>query len=127
MVFFQKAWSSGRAGLLSVAVLLAGAAGCTWTDGRGTHQLIVGVGFGIITTTNRPGVDVSDTRLLGAMAGPGGASAGWMLHHQVEINPVIASNVVISIQTGHGGITVKNFNPYTVNTNLPAQTKPENQ
>ena len=49
---------------------VAGDAGCSWTDKNGTHHLIVGIGFGVVTTTNRAGVDVYDARVLGGEIGP---------------------------------------------------------
>jgi hypothetical protein len=99
--------------LLLVALLLGG---CAWTDKSGTHHLIVGIGFGVITTTNRPGVDVWDSHVLGAEAGPSGFGVGWMGHNRVVLDPVLASNVVVSIQARHFGVTVKNFDPYSKNT-----------
>ena len=96
--------------------------GCSWTDQHGTHHLIVGIGFGVVTTTNRPGVEVYDARVLGLMAGPEGAGAGWMRQHQVAIDPALASNVVIGIKANPFNLTVKNFDPYS--TNQLTQTKP---
>lgn len=92
--------------------------GCSWTDKGGTHHLVVGIGFGVITTTNCPGVDVYDSRVLGGEFGPNGVGLGWMQHHRVTIDPALASNVVVSIKSSHLGITVKNFDPYQTNTNV---------
>ena len=92
--------------------------GCSWTDTGGTHRLIVGVGFGVITTTNRPGVEVRDSRVLGGEIGPEGVGVGWMQHHQVTIDPALASNVVVSVKANPFALTVKNFDPYSVNTNI---------
>jgi hypothetical protein len=103
--------------LIPCMALSFGLAGCSWTDKGGTHRLIIGLGFGLITTTNRPGVDVYDARILGGEFGPDGVGLGWMHHHRVEINPAIASNVVISVKAGHWGISVKNFDPYGSDTN----------
>lgn len=98
--------------------------GCAWTDTSGTHHLIVGIGFGVITTTNRPGVEVRDIRFMGGEIGPDGAGLGWMQHHQVAIDPALASNVVVSIKSNPFALTVKNFDPYSVNTNF--QQTPNN-
>jgi hypothetical protein len=106
-----------------ICLLASGLAlvGCSWTDSGGTHHLIVGVGFGIITTTNRSGVEVRDSRVLGGEIGPDGAGLGWMQHHRVAIDPALASNVVVSIKASRMGITVKNFDPYSSNTNTVKQ------
>jgi len=92
--------------------------GCSWTDAGGTHHLIVGVGFGVITTTNRPGVEVRDSRFLGGEIGPDGAGVGWVQHHHVAIDPALASNVVVSVNASPFALTVKNFDPYSANTNF---------
>lgn len=86
--------------------------GCSWTDKYGTHHLIVGVGFGLITTTNRLGVDVYESAVLGAAAGPDGAGIGWMQHHSVQIDPALVSNVVISIKSNPTSLTITNYTPF---------------
>jgi len=101
--------------------ILAGTAGCSWTDKSGTHHLIVGLGFGIITTTNCTGVEVRDSQVLGAAVEADGAGIGWMRHHRVAINPTLASNVVISIKANPCSLTVKNFDPYSTVTNKPTK------
>ncbi len=101
---------------LALALLL-GLSGCSWTDRRGTHHLIVGIGFGIITTTNTAGVEVSDSSVLGLLAGQEGAGAGWMRHHRVVIDPALASNAVISVKSSPGRLTIKNFDPGWLGTN----------
>jgi hypothetical protein len=119
-----------RQNILSVIWLLASSlvlSGCSWTDSGGTHHLIVGLGFGIITTTNRSGVEVRDSRVLGGEIGPDGVGLGWMQHHRVAIDPAVASNVVISIKASRMGITVKNFDPYSSNTNTVKQGTPAKQ
>jgi hypothetical protein len=98
-----------------------GICGCSWTDAGGTHHLIVGVGFGIITTTNRVGVEVRDSRVLGGEIGSDGVGLGWMQHHRVVIDPALASNVVVSVKASRMGITVRNFDPYSSNTNATKQ------
>ena len=87
---------------------------CTWSDGSGTHHLIVGVGFGIITTTNRAGVDVQDFRTIGAEFGSQGVGLGLMRHHRVNIEPG-ASNVVVSVKSTPFGLSVSNFDPFATN------------
>ncbi len=89
--------------------------GCSWTDAGGTHHLIVGLGFGVITTTNRAGLEVRDSRVLGAEIGPDGAGAGWMRHHHVAINPALASNVVVSIKADSFGLAVRILDPNSAN------------
>jgi len=86
---------------------------CAWTDKNGTHHLIVGVGFGIVTTKNDPGVDIMDSRILGAEIGSFGGGVGWMQRHRVTIDPELASNVVVSVNANPFGMTVTNFNPYS--------------
>lgn len=115
-------WNKVRSLVPGLALLL-GLTGCSWTDKGGTHHLIVGIGFGVITTTNYPGVQVSDSHVLGGEFGPDGVGLGWMQHHRVEIDPAIASNVVISVKANHMGITVKNFDPYGSNTNFDQTIK----
>jgi hypothetical protein len=95
--------------------------GCSWTDAGGTHHLIVGIGFGVITTTNRPGVEVLDSRVLGGEIGTDDAGVGFMRHYRVAIDPILASNVVITIKANPFGLTVKNFDPYSVHTNTQQQ------
>lgn len=106
-----------RPWLLCLVCSVLAQTGCSWTDAHGTHHLIVGLGFGVVTTTNRPGVDVYDARVLGAMAGPDGAGVGWMQQHRVAIDPALASNVVVSIKATPGSVTVKSFDPYAHGTN----------
>lgn len=108
--------------LLVCLGLFPALAGCAWTDKGGTHHLIVGIGFGVITTTNCPGVDVRDSHVLGGEFGPDFVGLGWMQHHRVEINPAIASNVVVSVKANRMGITVKNFDLYGSNTNCNQTT-----
>jgi hypothetical protein len=96
-------------GMRLLVLGLGALAGCSWTDKNGTHHLIVGLGFGVVTTTNMPGVDVWDSRVLGALAGPNGASVGWMQQHRLAIDPLRASNVVISIKATPCSLTVRNF------------------
>lgn len=92
--------------------LSASGAGCSWKDSRGTHYLVLGVGFGVITHTNTAGVEVIDSRLLGAHASPYASGVGWMQHHRVMIDPALASNVVISIGATPWSMTVSNFDPH---------------
>ena len=94
---------------LVAAIAVIAVAGCSWNDSHGTHHLIVGVGFGIITTTNRPGVDVSDYQVLGVTAGRGDVGAGWVHKRAVVIDPKLASNVIISVSNSPGALTIKNF------------------
>jgi hypothetical protein len=117
-----------RLGTVFISILIAGwMTSCSWTDTGGTHHLIVGIGFGIITTTNRPGVDVQASRILGAEIAPGTVGVGWMEHHYTAIDPVLASNVVISTKGRGVNITIKNFDPYSVNPNVSYQLIPTNQ
>jgi hypothetical protein len=108
---------------LVAAIAAIAVAGCSWSDSHGTHHLIVGVGFGVITTTNRPGVDVYDTRILGVSAGPDGVGAGWMQHHSVKINPNLASNAVISVKSISGGLEIKNYPINWTDSTTTNQTK----
>ena len=118
---FRRPLSPAAWKCLLAALCLAVFSGCCWTDKHGTHHLIVGLGFGVITTTNRVGVDVRDSRILGAEIGPDGVGVGWAQHHRVAIDPAMASNVVVSIKANPFGLTVKNFDPYSA----PSKTRPE--
>jgi hypothetical protein len=94
--------------------------GCSWTNKSGTHYLIVGIGFGVITTTNRPGIDVFNTRIAGMAIAPSGVDLGLMNRHRVEIDPVFASNVVLSVKLSTGNLTIKN---YAVESNVSQSDK----
>lgn len=86
--------------------------GCAWTDKSGsTHHLIIGLGFGIITTRNDAAVDIVDSRILGAEIGSFGTGIGLLLHHQIQIDP--ASNLVLSVENNPFNLTVKKFNMYS--------------
>lgn len=113
-----------RVRLLVLGLALAsGLAGCSWTDQSGTHHLVVGIGFGVITSyTNCPGVQVSESRILGAEIGPNFSGVGLLQHHRVEIAPALTNNVVVSINSRHGNLTVTNFNPCELYTNIFIQT-----
>ena len=97
-----------------VVALTAGMlAGCTWTDRRGVqHTLIIGVGHVSRVATN--GMTALDVRALGFVCDPG-VHLGLVQTHQVEIDPNVASNAVISIKASPFSLTVKNFNPYEPN------------
>ncbi len=75
------------------------ATSCSWNDRHGTHHLILRVGFGLITTTNRAGVDASDAQVLGLAVGHGTVSSGWVHQRTVQIDPGLASNLVISVSS----------------------------
>ena len=109
------------AAMVGVSAMAWFSSGCAWTDAGGTHHLIVGIGFGVITTTNRTGVDVLDSRVLGAEIGPDGIGVGWMRHHRVAIDPALASNVVVSVKVNSFGLTVTNFDPYPIETHKPTR------
>jgi hypothetical protein len=109
--------------VLSMLTVSLVTAGCSWTDKGGTHHLIVGIGFGVITTTNAPGVSVYESHVIGGELGPNFASLGWMQHHRVELDPSLTNNVVISINSHRYGLTVTNFNPNELYTNLFIQTQ----
>ena len=116
-------------GTVTAAICICCGGGCSWTDQSGTHHLIVGLGFGIVTTTNRPGVDVYDSAVLGAAIGPDGGGIGWMRHHRVQIDPDTASNVVISIKSTPGNLTITNYAPFWCTNSVEnnASEEKENQ
>jgi hypothetical protein len=95
--------------LAALTVMLLG--GCSWTDVHGTHHLIVGLGFGVLTTKNSGGVGALNGQVLGATAWSDGVAVGWIQHHSVIIDPVLASNAVVSINAASFGITITNFQP----------------
>ena len=101
--------------LAVLPALLLVSAGC-WTDKHGTrHRLIVGIGFGVITTTNQPGVEVSDSRVLGLQLGPDMVGAGYLSRHRVVIDPEIASNVVVSVKANPFDFTVTHYDRNATN------------
>ena len=108
--------------LLTVISLCLLSTGCSWTDKRGTHHLIVGIGLGIITTTNRVGVDVRDSHIIGAEFGTGRVGVGWMQRHRVAIDPAVASNVVVSVKARPFSMTVRNFDPFSIDFTQHNQT-----
>ena len=119
----QTSWLSRNSTGLSLRVFVRIVAcmvpllitGCRWTDANGTHHLIVGIGFGVITTTNRPGVEVSDSRVLGVQLGPDTVGAGYLSRQRVIIEPVLASNVVISVPANPFDLTVTHFDMNSTN------------
>ena len=104
-------------------LLAAFAGGCTWTDKGGTHYLVLGLGIGVMTSTNAPGVQVSESRILGAEISPHLSGVGLLQSHRVEIDPSLTNNVVVSVNSHNGFLTVSNFNPYETYTNVFIQTK----
>jgi hypothetical protein len=72
----------------------------------------VGIGFGIINSTNRAGVEVVDSRVLGGQVGPDRLSVGLMRSHSVVLDPALASNIVLSVKSDPRGLTIRNFDPY---------------
>jgi len=116
-----------------VALLLLAlcSVGCTWTDARGTHHLIVGIGFGIITSTNHPGVEVRDSRILGAELSPEAVGVGYLGRHRVVVDPALASNVVVSVKASpldltvtHYDLNATNFPPVQFTNQTTNPTKP---
>ena len=104
-----------------ICLAIADGTGCSWTDKGGTHHLIVGLG--VITTTNRTGVEVRDSRILGGEFGPDAIGLGWLEHHRTAIDPAIASNVVISVHASGLNVTIKNFDLYGTNQTYLQPTK----
>jgi hypothetical protein len=109
--------------LFSLAVL-AGVAGCVWHDKGGTHHLILGLGYTIVTTTNRPGVEVCETSGVGLTAAQGFTGLGWQRQHRVTIDPQVASNLVLSVQSKPGQLLIKN---YAINFLPESELIPTNQ
>lgn len=109
-------------GLFLCIVLSLGLTSCSWTDRGGTHHLIVGIGFGLITTTNCPGVQVNESRVIGAEFGRNFSGIGLLQHHRVELDSSLTNNVVVSINSRRGSLAVTNFNPNELYTNIFIQT-----
>lgn len=103
-----------------MCLAIAGGTGCSWTDKGGTHNHIVGTGFGV--TTKRLGGEMRDSRILGGEFGPDTIGLGWMEHHRTAIDPAIASNMVNSVKASGLNVTIKNFDPYGTNQNGSHQT-----
>jgi hypothetical protein len=112
--------------VLGIGALALVASGCSWTDKIGTHHLIVGIGFAVVTSTNRTGVEIRDDQALGLMVGPDSGGVGWMRHHRVVIDPERASNTVVSVKATPFSLTIKNFDPYSTQPKNPKQTKEGN-
>lgn len=77
-----------------------------------------------MTSTNAPGVQVSESRVLGAEFSPHFSGVGLLQTHRVEIDPSVTNNVVVAINSRNGVLTVTNFNPHELYTNIFIQTKP---
>jgi len=92
---------------MSTRLAMAGGTGCSWTDKGGTHHRIVGIG--VITITNRLGVEVRDSRIPGGEFAQDGVGLGWMEDHRTAIDPSVASNVVISVKASGLNVTIQNF------------------
>ena len=108
----KTAWSQTLSSLL-LGMIMTSMIGCTWQGPNGTNHLIFGVGFVLITTTNKAGLDARQTTGIGALAGSEGVGLGFMSYHRVMIDPEAASNVVVSIKTHPGSMTVKNFDSFS--------------
>ena|SRR6266850_3884688 len=97
---------------LLISVLLPG---CTWTSKGGVrHTFILGVGLVSRAATN--GVTAVDVRSVGLTVN-NGITVGLTQEHNVEVDPNVASNAVVSIKVTPFSMTVKNFNPYESPTN----------
>jgi hypothetical protein len=84
--------------------------GCAvpWTGKDGTrHHLIVGLGW--VRAGSQTGVVAEDIRALGLTAHSGGGAVGLFRRHRVELDPRAASNAVVAIRSGGGGLAVTNF------------------
>ncbi len=97
---------------LFAILLVSGCSGISFHSKDGTnHHLIIG--FGMISTKEQQGVTVEDAKVLGLMVGKGGVSAGLGQQHCVEIDPKLADNIVISVNSTPFSLKVTNFNPYS--------------
>lgn len=103
----KSGWRSWFLAAIPLGIALL--CGCSWTDRHGTHHLILGLGFGIVTSTNDVGVEVRDMRVLGAVVGPEGFGAGYVQRHRVVINPALSSNVILSVRATPCSLTVSNI------------------
>jgi hypothetical protein len=66
-------------------------------------------------------MDATDSRVMGLEAGPNGLGIGLMRHDRVEINPALASNLVVSVKVNRVGITVKNFDSNSSTSTIKPQ------
>lgn len=90
------------------AMIAVAIAGCSWRGADGTrHQVILGVG--LVSTHTQPGVTAQDFRSLGLLACSNGGALGYTRLHRVELDSQVASNAVVAIRSGLGGLTVTNF------------------
>lgn len=87
------------------------ATGCTWHDARGTHRWFVGLGLGVISTTNAPGVNVHQCSGIGLLVGPDAGGLGLFQTHRVVLDPRVASNTVVSSCATPTSITLTHFDP----------------
>jgi hypothetical protein len=100
------------------AVLACGCAvPLTGKDGT-RHHVIIGLGW--VRTGSQPGVAAEDLRTIGLVANASGGALGLSRIHRVELNPHLASNSVVAIRSGAGGLSLTNF--AVSQTQLPKQT-----
>ena|ERR1017187_1243822 len=114
-------WSQTVATLL-LPILLISCSGVPIHGKNGTNHYVV-IGLGIVSVKEQQGVSVTDGSALGLMAGPQGMYAGWSQNHSVQIDPIAASNVVISISATPFSLTVTNFDPYSINKAEPVRSQ----
>ena len=107
--------------VLCLFALAALGVGCSWRSKDGTrHALILGIG--LVSTSNQPGVAVTDIRCAGLLAGTQCAGAGVLQFHSVAINPTQASNTVVSIRSQPFSLRVTNW---AVGTNQISPPQPD--
>ena len=84
--------------------------GCSWTTKDGTiHTLVIGAGY--LRTRTEPGVSVANATLLGLAAGPEISGAGFLYHHQVSIDPAVATNLMLSVKATPFRLQLTNISP----------------
>ena len=107
---------------LLFASLLIGCSGIPLHSKNGTTHYVI-LGLGIVSVKEQKGVSVVDGLALGLMAGKGGFTAGIGQHHDLEIDPNTATNVIISIASTPFSLAVTNFDPYCTNSSPPIQPR----
>lgn len=82
--------------LVGAGLVLAGT-GC-WTSSDGTrHRLILGVG--VVSEHEQPGLAVHEFRGAGAFVGRDGAGVGLFSTHTTSLDPNVATNVVVQVDS----------------------------
>lgn len=111
-----------RSGLLAVIPLVGAVlCGCSWTDRRGPHHLVLG--FGIVTSTNEVGVEVPDTRVMGERGWTGRVRCGIRAAPPRGDHPAMSFNVILTVCSTSSSLMVSNL---SITGSQPKDIEPSN-